>query len=223
MNDKLNLFILFFPAFLFALAFHESAHGFVALKLGDDTAKRMGRITLNPLPHMDLFGTLLLPIILFFTPGIRIPIGGWAKPVPVDLRNFKHPRQDNLWVALAGPASNLILALICAGLLRGLVLGIPDLGTVDEKSFFHSALGVVYGLLEVSVWINLGLAVFNLIPLHPLDGGKVVMGLLPASWVRAYNRVAIYGLFIVFGLFYLGAFRYLFIPVKYLANLLIPG
>jgi (E)-4-hydroxy-3-methylbut-2-enyl-diphosphate synthase len=223
MSDKLSFFILFFPAFLFALAFHESAHGLVALRLGDDTAKRLGRITLNPIPHMDLIGTVILPLVLFFSPGIRVPIGGWAKPVPVDLRNFKNPRQDNLWVALAGPVSNLILALICAGLLWALVLGVPSLGGLGEKSFFHSAFGVIYGLLEVSIWINLGLAVFNLIPLHPLDGGKVVMGILPESWVGAYNRIAIYGILIVFILFYVGAFRYLFIPVKYLAELLIPG
>ena len=222
MSDKLGFFILFFPAFLFALSFHESAHGFIAHKLGDDTAKRLGRITLNPLPHIDLIGTIILPIVLFLSPGIRVPIGGWAKPVPVDLRNFKNPRQDNLWVALAGPASNLILALICSGLIHLLALAAPFLPGMGENSVFASGVGVLYGLLEVSIWINLGLAFFNLIPLHPLDGGKVLEGLLPAAWVPAFNRMAIYGILIIFVLFYVGAFRYLYIPVRFLVDVLIP-
>ena len=222
MTERVQLLLLFFPAFLFALSFHESAHGLIAHKLGDDTAKRLGRITLNPIPHIDLIGTIILPLVLFFSPGVRVPIGGWAKPVPVDLRNFKNPRQDNLWVALAGPVSNLVLALICSGLLHLLVMATPYLAGMGEKSFFASGAGILYGLLEVSIWINLGLAFFNLIPLHPLDGGKVVEGLLPASWVPAFNRMAIYGILIIFVLFYVGAFRYLYIPVRVLAHWLIP-
>lgn len=225
MIERLGFFLIFFPAFLFALAFHESAHGWVALRFGDDTAKRLGRITLNPLPHMDLIGTFLLPIILFFTPGIRIPIGGWGKPVPVNPFNFKNPRKDNLWVALAGPASNLLLAVLCALVLRAFIYLLPlfqEWGL--QKNTFHSTLvGIVLGILEVSVWINLGLAFFNLIPLHPLDGGKVLEGVLPEGWVAGFNRVASYGLLIIFALYYLGAFRLIYIPVRFLANLLIPG
>lgn len=225
MSERLSVFLIYFPAFLFALSFHESAHGYVAMKFGDDTAKRLGRITLNPIPHMDIIGTFLLPIILFFTPGLRIPIGGWGKPVPVNPYNMKDPRKDNLWVALAGPVSNLFLACLCALLLRGMILGFPLLAEagVTKQSFMGSAVGVLYSLLEISVWINLGLAFFNLIPLHPLDGGKVIEGLLPARYVDSYNRIAAYGMIIIFVLFYVGAFRLIFIPVRFLADWLIPA
>lgn len=224
MPERLILFLLFFPAFLFALSFHESAHGWVALRLGDDTAKRLGRITLNPIPHIDLFGTILLPLFLFLTPGIRVPIGGWAKPVPVDTRNFRRPRQDNLWVALAGPLSNLLLALLCAACLQGIVWVLPQMEAALQQSRpLKITAGAVYSVFELSVWINLGLAFFNLIPLHPLDGGKVVEGLLPEAWIASYNRVAGYGFLIIFALFYFGAFKFLYGPVKYLAEILIPA
>jgi Zn-dependent protease len=224
MPERLGFFLIFFPAFLFALSFHESAHGWVALHFGDDTAKRLGRITLNPIPHMDLVGTVLLPLFMFLTPGVRIPIGGWAKPVPINPANMKRPRQDTLWVALAGPLSNLFLAGLSALFLRGLLLGFPMMeGVLSQSPFLKSAVGIFYAVLEVSVWINLGLAFFNLIPLHPLDGGKVLAGLLPESLVPFYNRVAGYGLIIIFILFYLGAFRLLYVPVRYLAGILIPS
>jgi Zn-dependent protease len=223
-SERLQFFIIFFPAFLFALSFHESAHGLVALHFGDDTAKRLGRITLNPIPHMDLIGTFLLPLILFFTPGVRVPIGGWGKPVPVNPYNLKDPRKDNLWVALAGPVSNLILACLCALLMRAIIYGIPLVAGdgLKEGSFISSLVGIFFALLEVSIWINLGLAFFNLIPLHPLDGGKVLEGLLPESMVEAYNRVAAYGLIIICILYYAGGFRLIFVPVNYLAGWLIP-
>jgi len=224
MPERLSFFLIFFPVFLFALSFHESAHGWVALRFGDDTAKRLGRITLNPIPHIDLFGTILLPLLLFFTPGIRVPIGGWAKPVPIDPSNMKRPRQDSLWVALAGPLSNILLAVLSALCLRGLLLALPLLeDPLREIPWMGSALGVFLTAFEISVWINLGLALFNLIPFHPLDGGKVVLGLLPESWVPIYNRIASYGFLIIFVLFYLGAFRVLYVPVRYLAGILIPS
>src|SRR3990167_6321038 len=169
MNEQLQLFLIYFPALLFALSFHESAHGWVAYQFGDDTAKRLGRITLNPIPHIDFVGTLLFPILLFFSPGLRIPIGGWAKPVPVNPLNMKNPRRDNLWVAFAGPLSNIILALFCTLLIRALFYSLPflDQWGIYSKSFFGSLIEVVYAFLKISIWINLGLAFFNLIPFHP--------------------------------------------------------
>jgi len=168
-------------------------------------------------------GTFLLPIFLFFS-GVRIPIGGWGKPVPVDPRNMKNPRKDNLWVALAGPVSNLILASICALLMRGMLLGLPYLaGQNLEGSYLGSAISIIYAILEISIWINLGLAFFNLIPLHPLDGGKVLEGMLPVKYVEAFNRFATYGILIIFALFYLGGFKLIFIPVRFLAGWLIPS
>ena len=224
MNEQIQLFLIYFPAFLFAISFHESAHGWVAYRFGDDTAKRLGRISLNPIRHMDFIGTFLFPVTLFFSPGLRIPIGGWAKPVPVNPLNMKNPRRDNLWVAFAGPISNIILALLCAGFIRLLFYSLPLLDHlgVSSLSFINSSIEVLYAFLKISILINLGLAFFNLIPFHPLDGGKVIEGLLPASYVGVYNRIANYGFLFIFALYYLGAFRYLFLPVRYIANILIP-
>ena len=222
--DRLRLLILYFPAFLFALACHEAAHGLVAFRLGDSTAKDSGRLTLNPFPHMDLLGTVLLPLVTWFAPG-ALPIGGWGKPVPVDETRLKNPRRDGLWIALAGPASNLALALAFAVLFRCLLWLLPAMSEMPwaEHALFLSAAETTLRLVEISVWINLGLAVFNLIPVHPLDGGKVLAGLLPLRWAISYDRFARYGMFAIILLFYVGGFRYLQVPVQRMAEFLIPS
>ncbi len=161
---------MFFVPFLFALCFHEFAHGLVAKWRGDNTAQMMGRLTLNPVAHADPLGTWVLPIlaIVFNSPFFF----GWAKPVPVNERNLKRPRQDMFWVALAGPMSNIFLAFV----------GMFLLAFVFAK-FGGSADGSAYRtLLDTFIMVNLFLAVFNLIPIHPLDGGKVLEPFLPASW-----------------------------------------
>lgn len=160
---------LFYVPFLFALCFHEYAHGFVAKLRGDNTAEMMGRLTLNPMAHADLFGTFILPIgaIVF---GIPI-FFGWAKPVPVNARNLKNVRTDMFWIALAGPASNVFLALASTAFLF-VSLKYQLLGSYEPY---------VVKLMQMFVLTNLFLAIFNILPIHPLDGGKVLARFLPAS------------------------------------------
>ncbi len=163
---------LFFIPFLFALCAHEYSHGLVAKWRGDNTAESMGRLTLNPMAHADPIGTFALPIasIVF-----SIPIFfGWAKPVPVDARQLKNPRVDMFWIALAGPGSNIIMAVISAGVLGMTILYMPAMGS--SMAFVK--------ILNNFILINLFLAVFNMIPLHPLDGGKVLARFLPSQWNR---------------------------------------
>ncbi len=159
-----------FVPFLFALCFHEYAHGLVAKWRGDDTAMRMGRLTMNPFAHADTLGTFILPIaaIAFHSPFFF----GWAKPVPVDERNLKNRRSDMFWVALAGPLSNLLMALV------GTVL----LAVVMAKFSHLASAPALMRLLQTFLVINLFLCFFNLIPIHPLDGGKVLAPFLPATW-----------------------------------------
>ena len=161
---------MMFVPFLFALCFHEFAHGLVAKLKGDNTAELAGRLSLNPLVHADLIGTWILPIsaILLGSPFFF----GWAKPVPVNSRNLKHPRQDMFWIALAGPASNIFLALVSTVVL-GVVYAYAQSGGIG---------GALELLLMTFIQVNLFLAIFNLIPVHPLDGGKVIAPFLPIRW-----------------------------------------
>jgi len=178
---------------IFAVTFHEAAHGFVAYRFGDDTAKRAGRMTLNPLSHVDPFGTVLLPILLFIGSGFLF---GYAKPVPVNFGRLRHPRRDMVWVALAGPAMNIALAIISSLLFYG-VDWIPSGG---EK---WAAANLVH-----SLQLNAVLCVFNMLPFPPLDGGRVAVGILPGSLARPLARVEPYGMMILMLLFvvsYVGA------------------
>lgn len=160
----------FFPIFLFSICFHEFSHGLVAKWRGDNTAQIMGRLTLNPFAHADLLGTVIFPIIGVMT-GFFF---GWAKPVPVDERNLKNPKADMFWIALAGPASNVFLAL-----LGGIVIAL------SFKFFYGAPLQkTIMDLGQIFMITNLSLAVFNAIPLHPLDGGKILARFIPDRWDR---------------------------------------
>lgn len=199
---------IFFIPFLFALCFHEYAHGQVAHWLGDDTAEKMGRLTLNPLAHADMLGTFILPIgsIIFGVPLFF----GWAKPVPVNSRNLKNIRNDMFWIALAGPASNLLLALVATGILA---IGI-------RFNMFGEFAKPVITLLQMFVLTNLFLALFNILPLHPLDGGKVLARFLPASLNYKLEQNEQVTSMILLGLMITGALAVLRYPVFYLFNLL---
>lgn len=175
------------PAIL-AITLHEAAHGFVAKWRGDDTAWRLGRVTLNPFRHIDPFGTVILPALMYFTTGF---VFGWAKPVPVNFARLHHPRRDMVWVALAGPGVNFVLALVSA-MLWGLIGGQAE----GLAAWFRAA-------LEVSVLVNVVLMVFNLIPLPPLDGGRVAVGVLPDALAVPLARLERFGMLILLGAFFL--------------------
>jgi len=202
-------YIILLPILLFSIIIHECAHGWVAERCGDPTARLSGRLTLNPLPHIDLMGTIVLPLLLVMT---RSPIiFGWAKPVPVNFANLRNPKQDMIWVALAGPASNIIFALLCAVALK---LGI---GTLHP---------IVSFLLAYVVFINLLLAIFNLVPIPPLDGSKILMGLLPPQQAYSYSRIEPFGFIIIIGLLFMGFLRLIFNVVAALSSMLgvhLPG
>ena len=203
MNFDINTLIqqlaIQLPPLLFALTVHELAHGWVAFRLGDPTAKMAGRLTMNPLKHLDPLGVLAFVIMKI----------GWAKPVPVDPRYFRNPQKDMLLVALAGPGANVLLALASALLARVLV-------SVPVLPLF--VLQPLVGMLVASVWINIMLAVFNIIPIPPLDGSKVLMGVLPPEAARSFARIEPFGFFILLALFYTGVIGGLILPLIRFAN-----
>jgi len=180
--------LLAVPAILIALTFHEFAHAYVAFRMGDPTAKYMGRLTLNPLAHLDPLGTIMIFLIHF----------GWAKPVPVDTRYLGNPKRDMMWISAAGPLMNMALALVSGILIRiiiaaGLVNGHPT-GTA----------GMAFQMLYYSLYINLALAFFNLIPIPPLDGSKILGGLLPHRYAPTLYLIESRGPMVLFGIIMFG-------------------
>lgn len=193
---------------LMAVTFHEVAHGLVAYRLGDPTAKNAGRLTLNPLAHLDLIGTLVFLITRMI---------GWAKPVPVNPLYFKNPRKGMLWVALAGPATNIVLAIFFSLLLRGLLKLHLPMGSVLGATVEPLVL-----MAEIGVFLNIGLAVFNVIPLPPLDGGRIMVGLLPEKQAISYAKLEPYGFIILILFVFSGAVDYVVFPIiKIIAALLL--
>jgi Zn-dependent protease len=210
---ELNYFHLFaaVAVLLFSLTVHEAAHAWSAYRLGDATAKRLGRMSLNPLVHIDPIGTLVLPIVAAVT---GAPLIGWAKPVPVDTRQLGLPRRDFMLVAAAGPASNIVLAVAAALVLRLAPGAAAGAGALDVA-------GPIAGIAALALQVNLLLALFNMIPVPPLDGGNVLGGLLGGAWRRRYEALRPYGVFILYGLMFSGALGAIIRPpFVFLARLL---
>jgi Zn-dependent protease len=201
-NFMLELSIWAVPT-IFSIVAHEVMHGEVARYLGDDTAERAGRLTLNPISHVDPFGTVILPAILLY---FHLPVFGWAKPVPVDFRRLRNGRTGMMMVAAAGPLTNLTLAVASALLAREL----PQF--IDPQAWRAVVIPLIY-MLRASVVINVVLAIFNLLPLLPLDGGRVLAGLLPLPIAIKFARLEPYGMLILFVLLYSNFFERLIVPI----------
>lgn len=185
----LKISIMLVPALL-AVTMHEVAHGFLAEKLGDPTARLLGRLTLNPIKHLDPIGTIALLVFGF----------GWARPVPVNTNNLRQPKHDMIWVSLAGPLANLMLALFCALLLRVIVY---IAAVMPESSQILSLINPVGLMAAFGLYINIILCLFNLLPIPPLDGGRVLMGVLPEKQAQLLRRIEPFGMllivFLIFG------------------------
>jgi len=186
-----QLYIL--PILLFSVIIHEIAHGWMALKLGDPTAKSMGRLTLNPIPHIDPIGSILVPLFSLFVAG-QIFIA-WAKPVPVNPMNFSNYRRDDILVSVVGPISNLLVALVCTILFILLALISPSIQS--SGPIMQEVLTFLLSMFAGGITLNVVLAVFNMIPIPPLDGSHVVAALLPDEMSEQYRRVGFFGIFLV--------------------------
>ncbi|HEY6330305.1 MAG TPA: site-2 protease family protein [Blastocatellia bacterium] len=210
--------VLWFAVFLFSLAFHESAHAWTSERFGDSTARYLGRVTLNPIPHIDPIGTVLLPIIGMVTGGMMI---GWAKPTPVNPMLWTDKKKANILVSAAGPISNTILAAIAFVILKVLISG----GILDwpkKATLFYlagppgdqaSLLVPISKLLSILLSLNIMLGIFNLFPVPPLDGSHVLESLLPPPILEAYEQIRPFGFILLIALLYLGVFSFFFDPI----------
>ncbi|GAB2469289.1 MAG: site-2 protease family protein [Comamonas sp.] len=206
--DLIQTILIYALPVLFSITVHEAAHGYAARHFGDDTAAMMGRLTLNPLKHIDPIGTIAMPLLLYFATSGSF-VFGYAKPVPVQVGNLRNPKRDMVWVALAGPASNFLQAIAWA-----VVFGILSVAGVDEPFFLRMA--------QAGVLVNLVMWAFNLFPLPPLDGGRVLVGLLPYKPASVVARIEPYGFFIVMGLVIAGVVSTVWMrPLLKLGNLVI--
>jgi len=200
--------LLAIPGFLLAIVCHEAAHAWVAAKLGDPTARMLGRVSLNPMRHLDPWGTVMLPLLLLFVSQGSM-IFGYARPVPITSQNFRSPKRDSVLVSLAGPTANILLAII--------IVSVAWLGRTAGLTYNPGFQQV----LKAGLNINLILAAFNLLPIPPLDGSELVAALLPGPWAYRYQRLAPFGFLILMGLFMTGLLQYLMVPVYLLLRLIL--
>jgi len=205
MNEIIQTIAVYVLPVIFAITLHEAAHAYAAKYFGDTTAYAAGRMSMNPLRHIDPFGTILLPILMFaFTPFIF----GYAKPVPIDFNRLRNPKKQMAWVALAGPAANFVMAF--GWLLFAIVLGATH---VSETYPLKVA--------QAGVFVNVLMFVFNLVPIPPLDGGRILTSALPNRYANQFARIEPYGFFIVLGLLYFNILHYWFAPMMALTNFLL--
>lgn len=203
---------------LIAITFHEVAHGFAANKLGDPTAKMMGRLTLNPIAHIDLVGTIIVPIMLFiFSNGTFI--FGSAKPVPVNFNNLRHPRRDSALVSAAGPATNVIIAF--ASILLFILLYKISPQSPSSPFIIQKIMIPLSIMLQYSITFNIFIAAFNLLPVPPLDGGRIVTSLLPTKHSYQFSKLEPYGILIVLALWFTGIAYYIIVPIQTFIKLII--
>jgi Zn-dependent protease len=206
--DVAQIFIAFI-VLLFSLTVHEMAHAWTADRLGDPTARLLGRVSLNPMVHADLIGTVIFPLVALTT---NLPVIGWAKPVPVNTRRLAHPRRDYVLVAAAGPASNIVMAIASAALLAAMHAG--DL--VRPQMIGEANVSApIATFLSKAMFVNVLLAVFNMIPIPPLDGGNVLAGLLPYRMAVTFNQVRPYGFLLLYALILTRGFEYLVLVPSY--------
>lgn len=210
--DRIQLVLIGFLPFLFALSFHEFAHGWMAKRKGDRTAELMGRLTMNPMAHADVVGTIILPIFSMLTGFVMF---GWAKPVPVNERNLANPRKDMFWVAAAGPLSNILLALVGTGVMYAFRMFVIGDGTLSQTD------GTIMKMMSIFIEINLILALFNLIPIHPLDGGKVLARFLPEQINQKLENAQAMSGMILMALLFTGIFSVILFPARYVAYYLV--
>ena len=207
-NSRLDLSLSFvvplFAVLIVSLSVHEAAHAWTADRLGDPTARLLGRLTLNPLAHIDWIGTVLFPLLAIYS---GLPLIGWAKPVPVNWANLRHPRRDFALVAIAGPISNVLLALTGAVVFT-LVLSTVRSGSTDVVP------PVALEVLFQFIYLNVFLAVFNMLPIPPLDGGNVLAGLVPESIARLIDSMRPWGFLILYGLMFMGVLRAIAVPIQ---------
>ena len=194
--------LLVYVVLLFSLTVHEFAHAFMANKMGDPTARNMGRMTFNPIAHIDIVGTVIFPLIMLFT---AVPLFGWAKPVPVNPYNLKNPRKDNLWIASAGPISNFIMAGILIIVYKNFA---SVAGFLPQAVAYPLGVMIFYGAI-----LNAILGVFNFLPIPPLDGSRVVSGILPEELAEKYEMFEPFGFIILYALLFLGVLGLLISPV----------
>lgn len=188
-------FLVGYSFFLLSASVHESSHAWMAFRFGDPTAKLQNRISLNPANHIDLVGTVIIPFAVFLS---GIPIIGWAKPTPVNPANFSNPRRDGMYVSGAGPVSNLLVVALLA------IFWHISFSMIQSAGYIALLFCYVFGM---GILINLSLAIFNMMPIHPLDGSGVLEGILPESWAESYAKMRPYGFILLLVLFYLPGFQ----------------
>lgn len=214
--NTIRQLIISIPALILAITLHEVAHGYVANRLGDPTARFMGRLTLNPIKHIDPIGTVILPLVLTMLGGV---IFGYAKPVPINPANFKDPKRDMAISAAAGPIINILIAILSSVILVVIIL---PASAFLQNNTINAILTPLALMLQFSVRINIFLAALNLIPILPLDGGRVLVGLLPHEQAAAYSKIEPYGLMILFALIFTGIAGLFIFPLVKLLYLFVP-